>query len=54
MKNPYDVLRTKEQELLRIRKEVDALRIAARLIGAEDAAANGEGQSKLQRVIEMP
>jgi hypothetical protein len=55
MKNPYDVLRTKEQELLRIRKEVDALRIAARLIGADDtAAANGEGQPRLQRVIEMP
>ena len=26
MKNPYDVLRMKEQELLRVRKEMDALR----------------------------
>jgi len=55
MKNPYDVLRMKEQELMRVRKEMDALRIAARLLGAEDpGAANGEGQPKLQRVVEMP
>ncbi len=55
MKNPYDVLRTKEQELLRVRKEMDALRIAARLLGADDpSAAQGQGQPKLQRVVEMP
>lgn len=55
MKNPYDVLRMKEQELLRVRKEMDALRIAARLMGAEDTAVvNGTGQPKLQRVVEMP
>jgi hypothetical protein len=55
MKNPYDVLRMKEQELIRVRKEMDALRIAARLLDAEDpGAANGEGQPKLQRVVEMP
>jgi hypothetical protein len=55
MKNPYEVLRMKEQELLRVRKEMDALRIAARLLGAEDpAAAKGEDQPKLQRVVEMP
>jgi hypothetical protein len=55
MKNPYDVLRTKEQEMLRVRKEMDALRIAARLLGTEDSgAANGQGQPKLQRVVEMP
>ncbi len=55
MKNPYDVLRTKEQELLRVRKEMDALRIAARLLGADDpVAAQGQGQPKLQRVVEMP
>jgi len=55
MKNPYDVLRTKEQELLRVRKETDALRIAARLLSADDpGAAKGESQPKLQRVVEMP
>jgi hypothetical protein len=55
MKNPFDVLRVKEQELLRVRKEMDALRIAARLLGAEDAGAGkSDGQAKLQRVVEMP
>jgi hypothetical protein len=55
MKNPYDVLRMKEQELMRVRKEMDALRIAVRLLGAEDpGAANGEAKPKQQRVIEMP
>ncbi len=55
MKNPYDVLRLKEQELLRVRRETDALRIAARLLSPQDpGAANGEGQPKLQRVVEMP
>ena len=55
MKNPYEVLRMKEQELLKVRKEIEALRIAARLLGAEDpCATNGETQPKLQRVVEMP
>jgi len=35
-KTRTNVLRMKEQELLRVRKEMDALRIAARLLGTED------------------
>jgi hypothetical protein len=55
MKNPYDVLRAKEQELIRIRKEMDALRIAVRLLGAEDKSpVNGEAHPQLTRVVEMP
>jgi hypothetical protein len=55
MKNPYDVLRMKEQELLRVRKEMEALRIVARLLCPEDAGGgNGEGQIKVRQVIEMP
>jgi hypothetical protein len=55
MKNPYDVLKMKEQELIRVRKEMDALRIAARLLGAEDKnASNIESQPQLTRVVEMP
>jgi hypothetical protein len=55
MKNPYEVIRMKEQELIKIRKEMEALRLAARLLGAEDpGAANGDGQPKLRRVVEMP
>jgi hypothetical protein len=56
MKNPYDVLRAKEQELVRIRKEMDALRIAVRLLAAEENAATPTGTAKppLNRVLEMP
>jgi hypothetical protein len=55
MKNPYEVLRAKEQELIRIRKEMDALRIAARLLGAEEQnPTNGEAGPQLTRVVEMP
>jgi hypothetical protein len=56
MKNPYDVLRAKEQELLRVRKEMEALKIAARLLGAEDPGANNgdSNQPKMPRVVEMP
>jgi hypothetical protein len=32
MKNPMEVLRMKEQDLIKVRREVDALRIAARLL----------------------
>ena len=49
MKNLYDVLRSKEQEILKVNKEVEALRIAARLL-AEDPAA----ESKHSRILEMP
>ncbi len=55
MKNPYEVMRMKEQEMLRLRKEMEALRIAARLLGAEDPAKTNEaGQPPLSRVVEMP
>jgi hypothetical protein len=35
MKDPFEVLRFKEQELLRVKKEVDALRIVAQLVGED-------------------
>lgn len=55
MKNPYDVMRVKEQELMRVRKEMEALRIAARLLEAVDPAqANNDGQPRLRQVVEMP
>ncbi len=55
MKNPYDVLRSKEQQLIQLRKEVDALRVAARLLDAEDSfAAKNNTPPPLQRVVEMP
>jgi hypothetical protein len=42
MKNPYEVLRSKEQERDRLRREVEALKIAAQLLGDEDEAAREE------------
>jgi hypothetical protein len=51
MKNPYEVLRSKEQELSRIRKEVEALRIAVNLLGEEES---GENKEDLRQVAEMP
>jgi hypothetical protein len=55
MKNPYEVLRLKELELVRVRKEMEALRIAARLLDAvEPGESNGDGQTKIRHVVEMP
>jgi hypothetical protein len=32
MHNPFDILRTKEQELLKVKRETEALRITAHLL----------------------
>jgi hypothetical protein len=53
MKNPMEVLRTKEQELARVRKEVEALRVTVRLLG-EEGAVVGESKKEMQPVVEMP
>ena len=53
MKNPMEVLKQKEQELLKVRTEIDALRIAARLL-SDDTAAAPEPKIDLRQVIEMP
>jgi hypothetical protein len=53
MRNPLEVLRIKEQEILRVKKEVDALRITAKLLG-EDSKPMPEQKVDLRQVIEMP
>ena len=53
MKNPVEVLKMKEQELLKVRTEIDALRIAARLL-SDDTVASTEPKVDLRQVIEMP
>jgi hypothetical protein len=53
MKNPIEVLKMKEQEMLRVRSEIDALRVAARLL-SDDAAPASEPKQELRQVIEMP
>jgi hypothetical protein len=42
MKNPMEVLRIKEQEIARVKKEIDALRIAAQLCGEETQPTKGQ------------
>jgi hypothetical protein len=44
MKNPMEVLRMKEQDLVKVRREVDALRIAARLL--EDKPEESKRESR--------
>jgi hypothetical protein len=53
MKNPMEVLRAKEQEIIRIRKEVEALQIVARLLSEDNAPSGGQKQD-LRQLIEMP
>ena len=55
MRNPYDVLRSKEQELVRAKKEVEALRITARLLGVEEPAPTiSLAKGDARQVVEMP
>ena len=53
MKDLWEVLRMKEQQLSRVKEEVDALRIAARLLG-EDPSDEDDQQEDTPRVVEMP
>jgi len=41
MHNPLDILRTKEQELLKVRREAEALRLTARLLSDVVPIAKG-------------
>jgi hypothetical protein len=52
MKNPFEVLRSKEDELLRVKQEVEALRITAKLLGEEPIS--GEARIEYRQVVKMP
>jgi hypothetical protein len=53
MKNPMEVLRSKEQDLLKVRKEVEALRVAARLL-SDDLPPMEDNKQDARQLIEMP
>lgn len=53
MKNPLEVLRMKEQEILRVKQEIEALRITAKLIG-EEPASIGDARVEYRQVVKMP
>jgi hypothetical protein len=53
MKNPLEVLRNKEQELVKVKREVDALRITVRLIDEQDSGAQDK-KIDLHQLLQMP
>jgi hypothetical protein len=53
MKDPLEVLRMKEQDILRVKQEIEALRITAELLGEEPPSA-GDGTIELRKIVNMP
>jgi hypothetical protein len=53
MKTPSEVLLMKELELQRVKKEIEALRIAVQLLGDEKAPA-AEPPAKSAKIIQLP
>ena len=52
MKNVYEVLRQKEQELIRLEKEVEALRVAAPLLSDDkDSITDGDHKPTLAGTV---
>ena len=54
MKNPFEVLKNKEQEMVKVRKEIDALRVTIRLIGDGNAPPPADPKVDLRSVIDLP
>jgi hypothetical protein len=53
MKNISEVLRMKEQEIARVKQEIEALRITAKLLG-EEPPSSGDGRGEIRQVVSMP
>jgi predicted CopG family antitoxin len=51
MKTVEEVLRSKEEEIQRVRKEVEALRIAAGLLSDQDAE---DHKTEYRQLLQMP
>jgi hypothetical protein len=57
MKNPVEVLRDKEQELLQVKREIDALRVVLPMLSEEDIASYPRTQvpaSSARKVVQLP
>jgi hypothetical protein len=52
MKDPLEVIRVKEQEIVRVKQEIEALRITAKLLGEESSAS--DGKIEFRKAIKMP
>ena len=53
MRDPLEVLRIKEQEIVRVRQEIEALRITAKLLGDESTSAS-ESKIEFRTAVKMP
>ena len=53
MKNPFEVLKAKEQEVAQVKKEINALRVTIQLIG-DEKSPGPDPKVDLRAVIEMP
>jgi hypothetical protein len=53
MKDLIEVLRMKEQDILRVKQEIEALRITAELLGEESPSAS-EARVEFRQVVNMP
>jgi len=53
MKDPIEFLRMKEQDILRVKQEIEALRITAELLG-EEPAFPGDRRVEFRQVVNMP
>lgn len=54
MKNLLEVLRMKEEQILRIRREIEALKITARLLNESEQAAAPERRLEVRHLLQMP
>jgi hypothetical protein len=52
MKNPLDVLRMKEEEIQRVKKEIEALQITARLLSESEESR--DKKSEYRQLLQMP
>jgi hypothetical protein len=52
VKDPLEVLRQKEDDIIRVRKEVDALRIVVQLLGDQPPHSAIDFDSR--KIVEMP
>lgn len=58
MKDVMEVLRARERDLIRVKEEIEALRVAAPLLGDEEdfvpASPAGAPEKRAQRVTQFP
>jgi len=52
MRNLLDLLRTKEEEIVRLRKEIEALKITARFLFKDTAPT--EKKTDVRQLLQMP